>query len=153
MCWSRAQSTSTMTCPDKDSRFGRIRDPELNFDLSQTLTTHREWAQSSRRARGRTRKRVPSTTTSSSRWTSRPLPRRSKCVQLSLHGLRLTTEIIQATCSGSQQLLRAGSLTLQLINHPDKNPDRVEEATKLFADLQQAYEVSAMLRQQLTSRS
>lgn len=28
------------------------------------------------------------------------------------------------------------------MNHPDKNPHRIEEATKLFADLQHAYEVS-----------
>lgn len=27
------------------------------------------------------------------------------------------------------------------MNHPDKNPDRVEEATKIFADLQHAYEI------------
>jgi DnaJ-class molecular chaperone len=32
-------------------------------------------------------------------------------------------------------------LTEQLVNHPDKNRHRVEEATKMFADLQAAYEV------------
>ncbi|XAO26891.1 hypothetical protein I312_105732 [Cryptococcus bacillisporus CA1280] len=50
-------------------------------------------------------------------------------------------ELLQVGEEAGYDEIKRSYRKLALINHPDKNPHRIEEATKLFADLQQAYEI------------
>ncbi|KAL1410160.1 hypothetical protein Q8F55_004165 [Vanrija albida] len=50
-------------------------------------------------------------------------------------------ELLQVDIEATPDEIKKSYRKLALINHPDKNPHRIEEATKLFADLQQAYEI------------
>nr|ODN87212.1 hypothetical protein L203_03484 [Cryptococcus depauperatus CBS 7841] len=50
-------------------------------------------------------------------------------------------ELLQVDENADYDEIKRSYRKLALVNHPDKNPHRIEEATKLFADLQQAYEV------------
>ncbi|WVQ83519.1 hypothetical protein IAT38_005660 [Cryptococcus sp. DSM 104549] len=50
-------------------------------------------------------------------------------------------ELLQVDEEATGEEIKKSYRKLALINHPDKNPHRIEEATKLFADLQQAYEI------------
>lgn len=50
-------------------------------------------------------------------------------------------ELLQINEDATSDEIKRSYRKLALINHPDKNPHRTEEATKIFADLQQAYEI------------
>ncbi|OWZ26582.1 hypothetical protein C356_06913 [Cryptococcus neoformans c45] len=50
-------------------------------------------------------------------------------------------ELLQVDEEAGYDEIKRSYRKLALINHPDKNPHRIEEATKLFADLQHAYEI------------
>ncbi|OCF78359.1 hypothetical protein I204_00297 [Kwoniella mangroviensis CBS 8886] len=50
-------------------------------------------------------------------------------------------ELLQVDEEATADEIKRSYRKLALVHHPDKNPHRIEEATKLFADLQQAYEI------------
>ncbi|CAG8768839.1 4486_t:CDS:2, partial [Acaulospora colombiana] len=50
-------------------------------------------------------------------------------------------EILGVEESATGEDIKKAFRKLALIHHPDKNPNNVEEATKRFATMQQAYEV------------
>ncbi|WVF66725.1 hypothetical protein IAT40_001467 [Kwoniella sp. CBS 6097] len=50
-------------------------------------------------------------------------------------------QLLQVGEEATAEEIKKSYRKLALVNHPDKNPHRLEEATKLFADLQQAYEI------------
>jgi DnaJ family protein A protein 5 len=62
-------------------------------------------------------------------------------------------ELLGVASSASSLELKKAYRARALILHPDKNPTRVEEATGLFMEIQQAYEVLSGISTFLTSRS
>ena len=49
--------------------------------------------------------------------------------------------VLQVSSDASGEEIKKAFRKLALVHHPDKNYDNVEMATKMFAKIQQAYEV------------
>jgi DnaJ family protein A protein 5 len=61
-------------------------------------------------------------------------------------------ELLGVSATASSLELKKAYRARALVLHPDKNPTRVEEATGLFMEIQQAYEVLSGIRLLLSNK-